>query len=376
MSIQSSRHGKPLFVFLIVLGITLFNMKLLSKEHRVKLTLKKTAEFKLKDDVFGRLRDGAENSKGEVFLLDSKRYRVFRFSREGELIDSFGQKGEGPGDLKNPFSLMVFGDDDIAVECFPYRLSLFKPEGAFYRLFNLNAVDNRISRAHTIGPNRWCVVRKEDNHKLSMVVCDFTGEIQGNSLSTIPDPTFQNSGVILNYREEATTPAFLFSHYGDFSACARNDVYSISILDEKGQLVRTFALPINQQKLKQKEIEYIELRVRKSMDRISRRPGMKKVVDNAVKQILDRLPSEKVTISSLVLSKTHLFVQRIADDISQSDASMSVDVFELMGSYLGRVRMMEWPLFSGEDAFYFIEEDNEGGTHVNKMLYEILNGKG
>ncbi len=372
MSVQYCQRGKLFISVLFLITMILFSGHSFSMDPGIKLILKRKAVFQLKDDVFGRLRDGAENSKGEVFLLDSKRYKVFRFSREGELLDSFGQKGEGPGDLKNPFALMIFGNDDIAVECFPYRLSLFKTDGAFSRLFNLNAVDNRISRAHTIGPDRWCAVRKGDNQTLTMDICDFTGKVLGTPVRTIPDPSFQNSGVIINYRVEATTPAFLFAHFMNFSACARNDEYSISMLDENGSLVRTFSLPMVQKKLTKKEIDYIEIRVRKNMARIAKRPGMKKVVDKAVQQILHAIPPQKIIISSMILGERHLFVQRMADDISQTETPMWVDIFALKGSYLGKVSMIQWPLFCGRDAFYFVEGDNEGGTRVVKMDYQIL----
>ena len=258
MSIQCCQRRKPLNSVLILMTMILLSGHLFPGDPGIKLIMKKKAVFQLKDDVFGRLRDGSENTEGEVFLLDSKQFKIFRFSREGELLNSFGQKGEGPGDLKNPVSLMIFGKDDIAVECIPYRLSLFNPDGSFSRLLNLNAVDNRISRVHAIGPDRWCAVRKGDNQTLSMDVCDFTGKVLCTAVCTIPDPSFQTSGVTINYRVEATTPAFLFAHFSNFSACARNDEYRIAILDEKGRLARTFSLPMVQQKLTKKEIDWIE----------------------------------------------------------------------------------------------------------------------
>ena len=103
---------------------------------------------------------------------------------------------------------------------------------------------------------------------------------------------------------------------------------------------------------------------------------MKKIVDNAVKQIIHGIPPEKNIISALTLNEKHLFVQRIADDISQKKAPKSVDVFALKGSYLGKVSMTQWPLFCGRDAFYFVEEDSEGGTRVIKTAYQVLKDEG
>lgn len=52
---------------------------------------------------------------GRVFVLDGAGRRVLVFSPGGELVDTLGREGGGPGELESPMALSVAGDGVVAV---------------------------------------------------------------------------------------------------------------------------------------------------------------------------------------------------------------------------------------------------------------------
>jgi len=52
---------------------------------------------------------------GHVFVLDGAGRRVLVFSPGGELVDTLGREGGGPGELESPMALSVGGDGVVAV---------------------------------------------------------------------------------------------------------------------------------------------------------------------------------------------------------------------------------------------------------------------
>ena len=76
--------------------------------------------------------DDAEVHNGVWFVLDATAGRVHRLSRSGELLGSFGRRGEGPGEFPGrPAALAVHGDTIAVMEYDGRRVHLFDPEGAF-----------------------------------------------------------------------------------------------------------------------------------------------------------------------------------------------------------------------------------------------------
>jgi hypothetical protein len=61
------------------------------------------------------ISDMAVDSKGDFYLADAKMNRVVKYSAEGEFLFSFGQYGDRPGEMIQPFHLAVLADDTLLV---------------------------------------------------------------------------------------------------------------------------------------------------------------------------------------------------------------------------------------------------------------------
>jgi hypothetical protein len=73
-----------------------------------------------KDDgpeAFSSLNSGnvAADTNARLWILDDSRFRVFGFDTTGQVIAQFGGKGAGPGELQNPWRILVLQDGSIGV---------------------------------------------------------------------------------------------------------------------------------------------------------------------------------------------------------------------------------------------------------------------
>jgi hypothetical protein len=77
------------------------------------------------------------DSKGNIFFLEflpREGKNIFRFDKNGRFVNSFGRKGQGPGEVQNPFHLEVNNQDSIVVtDQSKLKLIFFSNEGSLIR---------------------------------------------------------------------------------------------------------------------------------------------------------------------------------------------------------------------------------------------------
>jgi hypothetical protein len=77
---------------------------------------------------------------GSIFVASSRQHKIFKFDPEGNLIKSFGQEGQGPGDFNMPGDLSVLDENFLIVGEYSLtqRISLFDLEGNFIKLLKIS----------------------------------------------------------------------------------------------------------------------------------------------------------------------------------------------------------------------------------------------
>ena len=87
-------------------------------------------------------QQAARNSRGELLIADTREAKVYRISPSGEVLDSYGAKGEGPGEYNRIGTIHLIEGDSIVVEDSYYgRLSLLGPDGDFVRRLDMPRVE-------------------------------------------------------------------------------------------------------------------------------------------------------------------------------------------------------------------------------------------
>jgi hypothetical protein len=73
---------------------------------------------------------------GSIFAASSRQHKVFKFDSNGNLIKSFGQKGQGPGDFNMPGDLSILDGKYLVVGEYAlnHRISLFDLDGHFVKV--------------------------------------------------------------------------------------------------------------------------------------------------------------------------------------------------------------------------------------------------
>lgn len=81
-------------------------------------------------DVFGQIRGVAVDSRGRVHVLDAQAHELRVFRPDGTHLRTLGGRGEGPGELSQPFGLGIDGSDRVWVADWNNRYTVWDSSGA------------------------------------------------------------------------------------------------------------------------------------------------------------------------------------------------------------------------------------------------------
>ncbi|MCP3963934.1 MAG: 6-bladed beta-propeller [bacterium] len=99
---------------------------------------------------FGTISDIEIGSQGEIYVLDDANYVVKKFSKEGEILVSFGGEGQGPGEFLKPKKMAIDDRGRVYVtDTMKLRVLIFDTDGEF-----LGGVPTQVIPAHlAVGPD-------------------------------------------------------------------------------------------------------------------------------------------------------------------------------------------------------------------------------
>ena len=137
------KHG-----LIVILGMLVFTLPLtiggspdLKNVYRSGLIILKNApgfgeETDWKTQFYDTFTDIIVASDGSIFAASSRQHTIFKFDSKGSLIKSFGQEGQGPGDLYHPGNLSILDGKYLVVGEYAgnHRISLFDLDGNFVKL--------------------------------------------------------------------------------------------------------------------------------------------------------------------------------------------------------------------------------------------------
>ncbi len=84
------------------------------------ITLKGVENFGKKNDWEGLFYDPYKEMivapDGSIFVANDRQHNIYKFDKQGNFLKTFGQKGEGPGDLYHPGELTILDNQYLVVK--------------------------------------------------------------------------------------------------------------------------------------------------------------------------------------------------------------------------------------------------------------------
>ncbi|RLE02084.1 MAG: hypothetical protein DRJ11_08130 [Candidatus Aminicenantes bacterium] len=118
----------------------LFFLPLVYSQEKIKLEQDFSIGENSGDEnyIFGRISDIAISPKDEIFVLDTAKWVVSKFSRNGKFLLSVGKRGQGPGEFGTyPVAIETDNEGNLIVAEFR-KISIFNNEGKFLGSFKLD----------------------------------------------------------------------------------------------------------------------------------------------------------------------------------------------------------------------------------------------
>ncbi len=91
---------KLILVYFIVLCSALSFQPLFSTTKPLSLNIQAVVELGRENLMFQNIESICEDLEENFYVLDSKAFKVYKFSPKGKLLLSFGSRGEGPGEFR------------------------------------------------------------------------------------------------------------------------------------------------------------------------------------------------------------------------------------------------------------------------------------
>jgi hypothetical protein len=104
------------------------------------------------------------DSENNLYILSSRTEKnfIFKFDCNGELTLTFGRKGEGPGELRRPRSLLIGARDEIAVAVgITNKLSIFNTEGKLLQEKKYNTSIGNVMGAYSLENDQYMLAMHE-----------------------------------------------------------------------------------------------------------------------------------------------------------------------------------------------------------------------
>jgi len=165
--------------------------------------------------LFAGIADVAVNSKGDIYVADSRLNEIRKFDREGKYLLTIGRAGQGPGEFQSVSILTINGRDDlIAFDGRSDRISVFSDNGEHKKTIQQLMTDLSIAPSKIFVTNEGYVFfgkpinslklfhefDQEWNLKESYIDYEFIDSREFEELSLIFNPGycfFQENGNIL-----------------------------------------------------------------------------------------------------------------------------------------------------------------------------------
>ena len=342
-------------LFLLFMALSLWS------ERTLKLQLSEQLVLGKKDILFGGIASVGEDSSENLFLLDDKNFKVYKFSKNGEKLLSFGDRGDGPGCFLSPHSLYITPEGNIVVNETREFISLFNSSGHFLERIKVPVGLGLyyLNKDQFIG---W--IWKPDSKQ--QVLINQKGEVLKSFFSIPRDAFSVNTAdetgrmVMFNFFREEYTPFFVFNQYRDYSILGVSDKYEIFLI-KNGNVISTIRMDKKLVAISGSEKEYFKRIINSD----------NKLPDFARKKFVRKIPCCKNYFNHLRLSDKYIWVFKVKEDVTVRSSLIPVDLYGMDMEFKGTLLIRELPHYISSKFIYLVDIDKEDDLILTKYTYVL-----
>ncbi|TYP94034.1 hypothetical protein LX73_1756 [Fodinibius salinus] len=254
-------------------------------EQKINYTDLKKVDFKTTLEIGeseqflpGRLRDLFVNSEGDIIVSDGASTSISQFDSEGNFVATVAQKGGGPGELAQYFSMQSFRSDTLLVTNQQSAQKKYFAQGnnGVYQFVRSTVTeDNKEKNAEILAQksdstyyariNNWLTniqdATKNANEykKTRLVTTNLEGDIVTDSLLLLKEGTYhftKDNKMIRAYRVPYRyNDHFTMLEDGSFLV-ARPDSSALFVYDQNQRLKNRIPLPIKKRPVRDDDLDY------------------------------------------------------------------------------------------------------------------------
>ncbi len=353
-------------IIILFLWIMAAHIGVAGAANKIQLQIDKKMEIGNKDLIFASIASICEDPDSNLYVLDRMEHKVLKFSPGGELIQTFGQKGQGPGDYQNPHLLAFTQKRRLVVADEMYNLTFLNEEGHFIERIHL---DGRLAVGF-IGEDRFYSWSWGKDNR-SQVMVDNQNNILKNffqvpiSAFSVSAPDESGRQVMFNFSRSEFAPSLQFAHAGRYSVVGIGDRYDILVLNEEGETISHIRKEIQPESFSKKEKKYFESEI----ETLGKEHGWPRSV---IRSLIKIIPDKKIFFDYVLMTEKYVFVFRIKNDISMETGPIQVDIFSVKGEFLGTAHVSDRPLYISENYIYFVRSDERDNLFLEKASYKVI----
>jgi len=341
-------------------------------------------EFNLEEDLsigdeyeenymFFRVRGIQVDDDGNIFVLDRGNYRIQKFDKEGNYLQTIGKKGQGPGEFEAPLSFFIDTQNNIYMYD-KRKIKMFNTRGEFFRSFPVNtfiskfAADfegNIIANATFYEGGtadritKRVIIKINSGGKIEKKIAEFSDF--GPRIIITPTVT----RTLTSNHEYRPRLLFAPLDYKVF-IYAFSTEYQIIKIDEKGNILSKIQKEEQPQPISKKEKEYIIQKTEEG----ALRAGMK-VSKKDIEEVCHFRKYRTYFNSILTDDKRRIYARKVKSVLDKSN-EIDFDIFSKDGYYLYKTKLPLTPESIHKGYLYDIYTFEETGeTRIKR--YKVKN---
>ncbi len=288
---------------------------------------------------FMRVSDVEVDDEGNIYVFDSRQYRIQKYDRDGKYLQTIGRQGEGPGEFQRASRMTLSAAGKLYVDDFR-KILIFNPDHTHERSMNCDF----LIRSYLVTKEEnflgWAMIRTEEGSSFDVVLIDSNGN-KMDTIASFPDPSvvltksLSGGGGISMGGSPPYSPGLLFCPVSnELGVYGYSDNYRLWVVNSEGKVVSIIEKEEKKiQTSRKEESDYLK----KRMDSMNKSGGVQWAVGDLKK--LYKFAKYKPFFSDIRADDSgHIYLQK-PKSVMKPEEDTSFDCFSKEGYYLYNVKI-------------------------------------